>query len=128
MFYRITSESMVGQLHKIKGERNQDKAFIICGEDGFSISLADGAGSCKMAEQGAQVVSKAIAEYIFSNFVHLMDISSSELKKEIMKCVKETILLEKKQSEDFFISDFGSTVLFAASDGKKLGCSWSIKR
>lgn len=119
MFYRITSESTVGQLHKINGERNQDKAFIICGEDGFSISLADGAGSSKMAEQGAQAVSKAIAEYVFNNFAHLMDSSSSDLKKEIMKCVKKTLLSEKERSGNYFISDFSSTVLFAVSDGKK---------
>ena len=119
MHYRICSESKAGSNHEEHKEESQDAFFGICSDRKFALAAADGAGNCRFAGKGARLVSKAAAEFLFSEMGYLMDVTPDCLKAKIMNCVGSTLTRAMQSEQSSFVTDFGSTLLFAASDGKR---------
>lgn len=117
MQFIINKQSRQGTMHKSRNIHNQDAVFAFTDNNTCSIVLTDGAGSRKMSEYGAAHIAHTVCHYLTNNFSRLYSISSNEIRAEIMKFIHTEldILSEKYQSPK---SQFASTLIFAATDGK----------
>ena len=98
----------------------QDKTHSSCINDIASISLADGAGSCKHAGKGALAVCNNIHRYMSKNFERF---DSSKPNHEMRGFIVADIRheLDGLASElGCNVIELGSTLLYAGTDGYKL--------
>jgi len=65
---RVASAFVQGRGHRSKKIPCQDRVYSIRKNSYASIALADGAGSCKHSEKGAEIVTREITKIIFRSF------------------------------------------------------------
>ena len=94
--WKIVSSSFIGRGHVQSGTPCQDKTFQLVDikEDFYGLSLADGAGSCKHSEEGAELITKEILHYIKQNFNIIFNIDRTDNK------MKEIFLIDIKEKFD----------------------------
>lgn len=81
----------------------------------YGLSLADGAGSCKYSDIGAEVITKNILQYIKNNFNLLY--TDGNLKENLLNFIESTIHSLENKTIDF--KSLSSTLLFVAIKGNK---------
>lgn len=110
---RIASAYVQGRGHLIKNIPCQDKVFSI-NENSFSIiALADGAGSCKYSDKGAEIVTKKVSQIFKTNFNKL---NRQEIEK-LQKYIISNLIIElNKYSKvnNISVNELASTLLFVA--------------
>lgn len=119
MDYHIKFDSTCGEDHIKKGIKNQDAVAFRKNENIGVIALADGAGSRKFAEQGAKTASEAVADYVFKHFHKLIQMEDHEIQNLLHSYVITNLLSFAEENGEKSIREFGSTLLFAATDGDR---------
>lgn len=119
MEYRIKQYSEIGLRHKMREQENQDYVCSRKNGNHCSICLADGAGSRMLSAIGAKYLCEALAEYLTEQFAQLCEESAGTLRAHLVQLIQDWLqeLAIQYRTEGFFA--FGSTLLFAATDGTK---------
>ena len=90
---------------------NREKSF-------YGLSLADGAGSCKHSDIGAEIITKKILEYIQGNFDYLYSYKTDNISKKLLDYI-ESKLKEISSDKKINLKDLSSTLLFVAIKDNK---------
>lgn len=120
--YKTCGCRQTGILHVLNHRPCEDHTAVSVSPDGCTaITLADGAGSCSRASEGAQITSSAAAEYLANNFASLWQMSSDHAAHAILNAVLTRLAADAK-SADTPIREYSSTLLAAAAapDGRFL--------
>lgn len=92
----------------------QDKTYALESEEGYVIALADGAGSARLSQYGAEYVTKSVCESLMKDFdVYFSEEDGVAIKRKIIHDLRNG--LEEVASEQVCqIKDLASTLLVAA--------------
>lgn len=82
----------------------------------YGLSLADGAGSYKHSEIGAEIVTDSVLKYLRSNFAKLF--KKKDISKEIIQHLEDELNREAKNRKIDF-EEFSSTLLFVVIKNDK---------
>jgi serine/threonine protein phosphatase PrpC len=77
------------------------------------ISLADGAGSCKLSHVGADAITKHICAVLKDNFDRFLNSESDDVANQITKSLDDVLSVEASNNS-CSIKDLSSTLLFVA--------------
>jgi len=117
---KIASAFVQGRGHIKKNIPCQDRTYsLINKKDNFySVSLADGAGSCKYSHFGAEIVTRKILALVSENFLKLKSENNEKIKKFLISNL--IIELDKYSKENNIpIKELASTLLFIAIKDKE---------
>ena len=118
--WKLASAYVAGRGHLSKNIPCQDRTFEMVDKHStgvfYGLSLADGAGSYKFSDVGAELVTKEILLYLKSNFSTLLRLKITSSK--IVKYIEEKLAIEAKRRE-VNIKDLSSTLLFVAIKNDK---------
>lgn len=109
----MTSAAIQGSGHKRSGTPCQDKTYKANRNSVKVISLADGAGSAKLSEYGASVISKVVAEYAIDNFLSLRNGNEANVKQCIATLIRDE-LGKLSAVHECDANDLSSTLLLVA--------------
>lgn len=110
-----------GRRHLKKNVPCQDKYFQLSQTDFVCISLADGAGSYKYSEKGAEITSERICNYLSRHFDFIFKSDLSTAKRSILHSIRTSIGIEAKKRKAI-LDDFSSTLLFVGIKGSEFIC------
>ena len=69
--YKIAGGQVTGSRHLERGEEGQDRIAYYRNDIGACIALADGAGSRRMSQYAAEIVTREFSEYLVENFAEI---------------------------------------------------------
>ena len=99
MSFNIRFDSICGVMHREKGISNQD-AVAFRSNDRIGVTvLADGAGSRRYAQQGAETAVKTVSDYLFEQLSDRSESSMSFIKAYIDRNIHVDILIKLKINE-----------------------------
>lgn len=107
-----------GRGHLSSNSPCQDKTFSVVKDACSVCALADGAGSAKFSHYGADVVTRAICDYMAENFDSIIGTDGVAVKKDILDTVAAS-LNALSSEKACTIKDFASTLLFVAEKAGK---------
>lgn len=111
--WKLASAYVTGRGHLTKNVPCQDRTSELVNRHSTGVfygsSLADGAGSYKFSEVGAEIVTKEILTYLKSNFSNLLKIKS--VSRKIIQHIKKILSVEAK-NRAIDIKELSSTLLF----------------
>lgn len=142
--WKIVSSYIIGQGHMSKNIPCQDRTFklinkkilkkvikrkvfknrkaikttikVIDNQHSFyGLSLADGAGSCKHSDIGAELITKKTLQYIKMNFDNLF--KDENIRLTLLNYIENT--LQKRTTDNISFKDLSSTLLFIAIKSNK---------
>lgn len=99
----------------------QDKYHLLSTENFACISLADGAGSCKYSERGAEISTQVISKYLLTHFNSVWFDEAQKVKKNIIHSIR-TSLGKDANKQKATLNDYSSTLLFAAVMDNRFVC------
>ena len=112
--WRHFSGYITGSGHVKDGASCQDRTYILSTEKIVVIALADGAGSRKLSQYGAETVTKSICEYICKFFNEIITSKNVEqTKADIVNCLCDELEITARKYETD-IDQLRSTLLFVA--------------
>lgn len=118
--WKLASAYVTGRGHLSKNIPCQDRTFELVSKHStgvfYGLSLADGAGSYKLSDIGAEIVTKEILAYLKSNFSNLLQVKNTS--KKIIKNIEEKLAIEAKNRE-IDIKELSSTLLFVVIKNDK---------
>ncbi|MDE6020022.1 MAG: protein phosphatase 2C domain-containing protein [Ruminococcus sp.] len=114
--WKIAGASIIGSSHIKNLSPCQDFIHSLTRNEVSCISLADGAGSYKYSDIGAEISCKAITEYFTSEFDRFLSMSALEIKQFIIHGIR-TRLGRKARVLDTTKVELSSTLLFVAIKG-----------
>ena len=111
--WKLASAYVTGRGHLAKNIPCQDRTSELINKHStgifYGLSLADGAGSYKFSDIGAEIITKEILEYLKSNFSD--SFKGKNVSKKILQYIEERLSKEaEKRSID--IKELSSTLLF----------------
>ena len=115
---KVAGACVTGLSHLKKDIPCQDRIFSSYSNGVTAIALADGAGSYKKPEVGAEIVTKYVCEYITKNFSRLYNKQNKDIAKELLIGMREN-LIDKAKSLKVDIKELSSTILFVGADQKR---------
>ena len=116
--WKIAFGDAIGLSHEERNIVCQDKVSFFEDQLIKSISLADGAGSCKNSDLGAEKITKIISEVSVKSFDKLYHSDEKELKIYYKDIIQNTLQTTSKEHHTT-IKDLSSTLLFVATDGSR---------
>lgn len=116
--WKIAGASIIGSSHVKDGTPCQDFIYSLTRGEVICIALADGAGSYKYSETGAEIACTAIANYLTLEFDRFFSMPSLEIKRFIIHGIR-TRLGRKASTLETTKSELSSTLLFVAISGDK---------
>ena len=124
---RIAGASVIGRDHMKKNGVCQDRVFHLVNNGTYVASLCDGAGSKSNSHFGAEIISKAIANYVSESFIDIeMSLESrgldssvaannlEELKKRIIDYLVSKLADYASSQNGIEIDDLSCTMMFVA--------------
>jgi DNA-binding transcriptional ArsR family regulator len=102
-----------GRAHEETERPCQDVVGRACARGVAVVALADGAGSAKHAEHGAQVAVETSLDLVVDRFDSLATAPAHEVRRTILGCVLDR-LADRALALEAEGKDLGSTLLFAA--------------
>lgn len=112
--WKTISYEARGKSHIKSGVVCQDKTYKLCDGDYSSVALADGAGSAKFSQFGAEVACKTICEYVNQYFDELYSIEDAlVVKNRIINAILENLKIEAIKN-NCRLEELSSTLLFAS--------------
>lgn len=112
--WKTISYEARGKSHIKSGVVCQDKTYKLCDGEYSSVALADGAGSAKFSQFGAEVACKTICEYVNQYFEELYIIDDAlVVKRRIIDAILENLKVETIKN-NCRIEELSSTLLFAS--------------
>ena len=76
--YKIAGGQVTGSRHLERGEEGQDRIAYYRNDIGACIALADGAGSRRMSQYAAEIVTREFSEYLVENFAEIYKYEKAE--------------------------------------------------
>lgn len=116
--WKIAGASIIGSSHIKNHTPCQDFIYSLAKGEVVCIALADGAGSCKHSDIGAEISCIAISEHLTSDFERFFSMSSLEIKRFIIHAIR-TRLGRKASLLESTKDALSSTLLFLAIKGDK---------
>lgn len=117
--WKIAGAYIIGSSH-IKSEIPcQDFIYSLTRNGVMCVALADGAGSYKYSDIGAEISCTAVTEYLTSEFDRFFSMSPLEIKRFIIHGIR-TRLGRKACFLETTKSELSSTLLFVAIKGTKM--------
>lgn len=111
--WKLCGAEVQGQGHKRNDIPCQDKTLCLFENGVRVIALADGAGSAKLSQYGAEAAIHIAAEYVANEFDGLWDLSDADIKSSIAIVIRERLaLVARELSCDE--KDLSSTLLLVA--------------
>lgn len=116
--WKIAGASIIGSSHIKNGTPCQDFIYSLTRGDVICIALADGAGSCKYSEIGAEISCTAITEHLTIDFDRFFSMAPLEIQRFIIHSIrtrlgrKASVLMTNKV-------ELSSTLLFLAIKGDR---------
>ena len=111
--WKLASAYVTGRGHLTKNIPCQDRTFELINKHStgvfYGLSLADGAGSYKFSDIGAEIVTKEILMYLKSNFSNLLKVKN--VSRKIIQHIEEILSVEAK-NRAIDIKELSSTLLF----------------
>lgn len=111
--WKIAGASIVGSSHIKNDTPCQDFIHSMTRGEVTCIALADGAGSYKYSDTGAEISCTAITEYFTSEFDRFFSLTPLEIKRFIIHGIR-TRLGRKASSLETTKAELSSTLLFVA--------------
>lgn len=111
--WKIAGASIIGSSHIKNGTPCQDCIHSLTRNGVVCIALADGAGSYKYSDTGAEIACTAVTEYLTSEFDRFFSLPSLETKRFIIHGIR-TRLGHKASVLDTSKTELSSTLLFVA--------------
>lgn len=121
MNWKMAGTAVQGRRHIKKNVPCQDKYFLLSTENFSCISLADGAGSCKHSERGAEISTQVICKYLLSHFNSVWIKDTPKIQKSIIHSIR-TSLGKEANKQNAVLNDYSSTLLFAAIMDNRFVC------
>lgn len=116
--WKIAGDIARGRSHVSNNIGCQDRIYSLNNNGVVSISLSDGAGSCKYSDIGAEIATKAVCELLVERFDELYSLDIDEVKEIIILKVIEKI--KDSQGMDIDINDYSGTLAFVGIKGNHL--------
>ena len=118
--WKTTGCAVIGRGHEKEGLPCQDQVAFAAGGGIAAAVLADGAGSAKMAEEGAICAAKIAANYLVAHFHEILaDDDATAVKEQLLATLKHA-LQERAEELDGALRGLASTLLAVAADGEQL--------
>mgnify|MGYP003564658254 CR=1 FL=1 len=118
--WKLASAYVTGRAHLAKHIPCQDRTFELIDKHStgvfYGLSLADGAGSYKFSDIGAEIVTKKILKYLKSNFAKLFKTRS--ISSKITKYIEKILYIEAN-NRAIDIKELSSTLLFVVLKNDK---------
>ena len=118
--WKIASSYIIGQGHIQKDIPCQDRTFKLVNKSSkgnfYGLSLADGAGSCKHSDIGAEHITKKILHFLNSKFLY---ISKKKNPSNYILRFIEKELKSLSHKRNIIFKDLSSTLLFIAIKDNK---------
>lgn len=115
--WKQASAYVAGRSHIKEDLPCQDRTICTEHEGMFMIALADGAGSAKRSDIGAEATLQTLTAYIGEHYDKLMAKDPGEISEELVG-VALTRLTELAEEQEQSLGEFSSTLLFAAVKDK----------
>lgn len=117
--WEITAVRRAGRYHEEREEACQDSIAYARGNGNTAIVLADGAGSCSRAEDGARIAAEITAQSLVQVAEELETMEDADVRYYILMTVR--MALDKYcWEEDVYLKDVGSTLLAAVATASKI--------
>lgn len=114
MHWDVTAVRRAGTYHETRGEACQDFTAFAQSGTTTAIALADGAGSCSRAEDGARIAAEITAQILARDAQQLETLEDQDIRYHVLITVR--MALDKYcWDEDVYLKDVGSTLLAAAA-------------
>ena len=114
MHWDVTTVRRAGTYHETRGEACQDFTAFAHNGAVTAIALADGAGSCSRAEDGARIAAEITAQLLARDAEQLESLEDTDIRHYVLMTVRMA-LDEYCWDEDVYLKDVGSTLLAAAA-------------
>lgn len=111
--YKIACAAVQGTSHAEKNIPCQDRVISLRENDIYTLSLADGAGSAKYSDIGAEVVVNQINRLLVENFHEFYEMEENNLKIRIASVIFYSLFWESFE-RNISLKDLSSTLLFVA--------------
>lgn len=98
------------KFHKNKKATKISRNTLDCQNTFYGLSLADGAGSCKHSDIGAELITKRILQYLKLNFDNLF--KDENIRLTLINYIENE--LKKRTTNNISFKDLSSTLLFIA--------------
>lgn len=113
--WKLASSYVTGRGHHLNNVSCQDRTFELIKSHStgtfYGLALADGAGSCKYSDVGAEIITEKTLSFIKSNFSYLF--RSNKISQDLLDYISATLNnLAKEQNIE--VKDLSSTLLFVA--------------
>lgn len=115
--WKSAGNCVQGRAHIKNDTPCQDKIAKYIDHSIQIISLADGAGSCRLSHIGADLVTSRICEFVKDYFDEIIKLKEEEIPPRIASDIKN-ILLSESHNLGCDIKDLSSTLLFVAVKGE----------
>lgn len=115
---RVAGSFVTGLSHCKKMIPCQDRILSKSSNGTTVIALADGAGSYKNPEIGAETVNGYVCDYIVRHFSELYNKSNQEIAKELLLGMREK-LIDKAKTLELNVKDLSSTILFVGVNNNR---------
>lgn len=113
--WKLASAYVTGRGHHLKNVSCQDRTFELIKNHStgtfYGLALADGAGSCKYSDLGAEIITEKTLSFIKSNFSSLF--KSNKISQDLLYYI-DTTLNNLAKEKNIEVKDLSSTLLFVA--------------
>lgn len=116
--YKTAYAYVQGRSHSEKNIPCQDRVMSLTGKGVTVLSLADGAGSAKHSDIGAEIAVTEINQWLSELFKDLYKMNEEDLKWLLSEVILESLEKEATQRKIAF-KELSSTLLFVAVDSSK---------
>lgn len=116
--WKVFSGEILGRGHKTSP--CQDKTFSVVDRGAFYVGLADGAGSAKFSDVGAESALKTAKDFFSASFDSIFNDENAErIKKSLLERILNELNKEARLRKSE-LREFASTLLFVACQSDKL--------
>lgn len=117
--FKVAVANAQGRRHESEGTSCQDAVFGFASGKFASIVLADGAGSASHSMLGAQIVVNTLTQVLKENFKRIAKSKEEKARNKMMNPLIRSLSVAAQQHQKA-LEDFACTLLFVATDGKRL--------
>ncbi|KPA09100.1 hypothetical protein MHK_010685 [Candidatus Magnetomorum sp. HK-1] len=102
-----------GRIHKLNNLPCQDRVAVYRYNNIIAMSLADGAGSCKYSDIGAEIVTSEINKLLTKKFDIFFKSDGDNIRQQIIETLHDKLKVEA-QKRQIQLKELSSTLLFVA--------------
>jgi Protein phosphatase 2C len=117
--WNAVTASAKGRRHQSSGEPCEDIVGRVFHKGIYVVALADGAGSARLARDGATIAVDAALSYLKRNFRPLASAPSEQGGKRVIAHIRGA-MERAANTRGVLLADLACTLLFAANDGRTL--------